>query len=352
MNCQKCEQNISDGDKYCRHCGHKVGAATTGLFLMSPALLATTIALTSVLVFGILHFESVLIGKAPSNQHVFSQGNSEEYETPAIKSAKVLVEKEPNNLEHRQDLARLMWTRLGDFASPPQSLMLDLIDALSSVLSAAPNDKDSLLMLANLSFNQKVFNKSVEYFQRYLTLDPGNNEARASYASALTFLGQFDTAIKELDLVLKGNPRFFQAIAYKAIAYAQMGKISEAKALGAEALSVAPSEEAKARFSGFIESLDQKPASADKTDSKERPIISFIRSNSVAGAKFATSSFKDGTLTIAFKSFPLDKMPTEIRDSFIGKLKQEALKDSDIKLVKIVDVDSGQELSALSLMTQ
>ena len=214
--------------------------------------------------------EGTLIGKAPTQTHqiaaaqsgraqtqspAIAAGSDRSYQDENIIKLQDAVSKDENNLEGYRALSQALWGKLSDDAPPSQALALDILDSLSHVLRLAPDDDQALIMMANLSFNQKIFDKSADFYKRYLVINPEDSEARASYASSLTFLGKFDEAIKELDSVIAKKPDYFQAIAYKAIAFAQMGKPAEAVALGQKALALSPNEEAKARFAGFLDSL-------------------------------------------------------------------------------------------------
>lgn len=287
-----------------------------------------------------------LIGKAPTKKQAFAGHGMVEESQPSLpedeetKKLRAEVEKDPSNIEAKKNLVTKLWDNLAEAEYAPLNGMFDIIDLLGQILEAEPNDKTALIMMANLSFNQKIFEKSALYYKRYLTVVPDDFEARSSYASSLTFLGKFDEAIKELDTVTKKNPNYFQALAYKTIALAQMGKTDEALKLGKVALAKAPSDEARDRFAQFVNSI--APANEDA-------VTGFVKNHQVTGPKYVRSDKKeDGTLNIYMKDFPMDQMPPTMKDSYTAKVKAAAKSDPTIKTVFFIDENSKAVLATIT----
>lgn len=295
------------------------------------------------------------MGGAHDNAPTTSPGSDRDNTPdPEIVRLQEAVTKNPNDVHALRTLTTTIWNKIVDIPNPPQTMILDLVDALSAQLKLAPNDAEALLMMANLSFNRQVFDKSAEYFTRYLTIRNDDYEARASYASTLTFLRKYDAALKEIETVLKEHPNYFQAIAYKAITYAQMGKKVEAIELGQKALDLSPNDDARARFSSFLDALQQPETdvqTAPRPASSSDAATDFVREHPIAGAKFVTGSLSpDGTVTIVLNDFPMEKMPPFVKDSFTQKLKAAASGDSRIKKILLRDQTTNQDL--LTLHTQ
>ncbi len=306
-------------------------------------------------VFSLFQYkQESLLGKAPSNSHSSDPSTSSieanlttvNYDDSKTLELKKELEINPNNFTTLRELTSLMWEKLSSYENPPSNLVLDLLDNLLKLNSADSNDAKTLLMLANLSFNQKVFSKSASYYEKYLFLNPDDLEARSSYSSVLTFIGKFDDSLKQIDMVLKKNPNSFQANAYKAITLSQIGKIQESKELAVKALSFAPNDEAKARFSKFIDSLESE-LSGNKILNSNSNIIEFVKTNPIAGQKFIHSEItSDKKLKLFFKDFPMDKMPPIAKETFFGKLKES----SDIKnylQIEFIDSESGSIMEVL-----
>ena len=76
--------------------------------------------------------------------------------------------------------------------------VLEAIDALRAILRIDAKDRYALVNLADISFQQQIFNKSVEYYEKYLALAPEDSNARARYGSSLSFLGKHDQAVASI----------------------------------------------------------------------------------------------------------------------------------------------------------
>ncbi len=355
--CHSCGATLVPSARFCSQCGINIGSS-----IKSPS--AKNIlggALCGIILCTFIWFlGQTLIGKKPANQHVsLNAPNSEPHigagtdrtgqSYPEILRLQEAVTKAPTDPGPLKTLTRTLWNKIVDIPNPPPAMILDLVDALGTLLKLEPQNGEALLMMANLSFNQKVFDKSSDYFARYLEVKGEDYEARASYASTLTFLGRHEEALKEIDKVLDTHPNYFQAIAYKAITFAQMGKKSEAVALGQKALSLSPNEEAKARFAGFIDSLQKSPEIEDAASvSGEDKATTFVRSHPIAAPKFVNGTLSpDGIVTIVLKDFPMEHMPPSVKESFLAKLKAASSGDQRIKKVRLVDAGSGAELASV-----
>jgi tetratricopeptide (TPR) repeat protein len=236
-------------------------------------------------------------------------------------------------------------------------LVFEAIDLLSRILHHEPNDPTALVTMADLSFDQRAFSKALSFYERYLKVSPDDLGARARYASTLTFLGRYDDSVSELKGVLRSDPKNFPALAYLAITYAQKGDLQEARKSASIALSLAPSEEAKARFSGFVASLGE-PGRGELNKQPEGAqtgvagFIQSIKSNPVAGDKFRSyEGPSDGVLRLKFVDFPMAQMPPFAKQKFFDRLR-EGLKTnavSGLSALEFVDADSGVLLDRLSL---
>ena len=200
-----------------------------------------------------------LSGKAPSEK--FSQTPLmqpiEEELPPELSALKEAAKANPGDLEKWRAFSSALYNKLQSDEDAPPNLLLELIQALQNVLSLDPKDAQSLLLMADTSFSQRIFNKAAEFYRRYLEVKPDDNHVRAVYASSLTFLGKTDEAIFELQNILKEDPSNFQATAYLAITYAELGDIEKARETGKKSIELGPSEEAKQRMNSFLDSLSK-----------------------------------------------------------------------------------------------
>lgn len=346
VNCTNCDALLRTEDRYCGKCGKAVFKIDNCSF--SKKTLALAVLATTLFTGALLLLMPSLIGKTPLGVH-----NSKATENSAltlnneidddnIKQLKKELEINPNSKDVLKELVQKLWEKLPNDKEPNQALVLELLDNLSRITAIDPNDSSSLLMLANLTFNQRVFDKSSEFYLRYLTQVPDDIQARASYSSALTFIGKFKEALEELDLILQKDPKLFQANAYKAITLAQMGKIEEAKKIGSAALLLAPNEESKEKFQKFIASLDQK---------ENTKLIDFLKNHPIISTKILKLDDSDPkVLKLYLKQFPMSAMPAIAKEAFFGKIKVAKVNDIKSKITKLefYDVESNSLMDTVN----
>ena len=199
-----------------------------------------------------------------------------------------------------------------------------------------------------------------------MKLEPTDQGARTRYASTLTFLGDFDTSISELNSVLKQDPKNFPAMAYLSITYAQRGDIPKARELGSAALNLAPSDEAKARFSAFMTSLDGQtvtstspsrgnvappPSDAAPVVTGVEGFVAKVKANPVAGPKFVGHEEVKGNLQLTFKDFPMSQMPPFAKEKFFGSLRKAAQEAniSSVTTISFIDLATGKTMEQIAL---
>jgi tetratricopeptide (TPR) repeat protein len=278
------------------------------------------------------------------------------------------VDKEPQNIEKLKMLAGILGDKLRNDPHGSNSTVFEAIDILSRILAMQPNDPAALVMMADVSFDQKAFTKAQEFYERYLKLEPDNHGARARYASTLTFLGQYDRSVAELNSVLNQDPKNFPAMAYLSITYAQQGDFSKAKETGSAALNIAPSDEARARFSAFMTTLEaQGPTSTSPargnvgpaTSEQSAPsapagiagFVAQVKGNPVAGPKFVGHEEVKEDLRLTFKDFPMSQMPPFAKEKFFGSLKRAAQEAniSHVRTISFIDLASGNVMDQIAL---
>ena len=361
--CRRCSSSLNETMRFCPQCGTKIAG-------MNRSLVVTTF-VAAVGVFGATYGLQRYL--QPPQQTAMVKHHSErplavEDHDPEIESLRKAVESDPQNMEKLKMLAGILGDKLRNSPQPSQALALEAVDVLGRILALSPNDPGALVMMADVSFDQRAFTKAQDFYERYLKLEPQNLGARARYASTLTFLGSYDKSISELNTVLKADPKNFPAMAYLSITYAQSGDVTKAREVGASALNLAPSDEAKARFSAFMESINQggvvessSPArgvTASKTEEAsqaETGVSSFIatvRSNPVAGPKFVRyEEPKAGVLRLVFKDFPMGHMPPFAKEKFFGTLRQAAqtAKLEGVSTIAFVDAATQSEMETIPL---
>jgi cytochrome c-type biogenesis protein CcmH/NrfG len=313
--------------------------------------------------FGLQSYLTPSLKMAMPERHSESVQEDAPLNDPQIDALRAEIEREPQNLEKLKMLAGMLGDRIRENPDSSQGIVFEAIDVLSRILTIAPNDPGGLVMMADVSFDQRAFTKSKDFYEKYLKIEPNNLGARARYASTLTFLGDYENAISQLTTVLKADPKNFPATAYLAITYAQKGDVGKAKETGKSALALAPSEEARTRFSAFMSALDEggaqgvSPARGNvPTDASAlggvEGFVAKVKANPVAGPKLvAHEDAKNGDLKLVFKDFPMDKMPPFAKEKFFGSLRQaaEAAKLDTISTISFIDVASGATMEQISL---
>jgi len=275
-------------------------------------------------------------------------------ESPQIASMRREVEQSPDDLAKLKVFAGMLGDHLRSNPEASPQLVFEAIDVLGRILQREPNDPGALVMMADVSFDQRAFTKALDFYERYLKVEPDDLGARSRYASTLTFLGRYDDSVAELGKVLKSDPKNFPALAYLAITYAQKGEIVKAKAIGSDALKLAPSDDARARFSSFVSSLDetsvgdskrQATAPAPAKQDASAGIAGFIEAiaaNPVAGPKFAGHEQPAANLLrLKFINFPMAQMPPFAKQKFFTGLKDSLVNNNLTEIERIEFVDSG-----------
>ncbi|MEZ4752998.1 MAG: hypothetical protein R3A13_01645 [Bdellovibrionota bacterium] len=308
------------------------------------------ILLISLAAFAVVwQMQTYLAGKKP--QQEFSEYQHEQYEQKLVelraKAALDLKDPKPH---------RALVTSLLDGLSAPGKPNLEryqeLLKELELIATLDPKDAATAIMLADIYFNEKSFQKSIDHFERYLKLKPEDHQVRGRYASALTFMSRFKDAESELKQVIKADPKSFHGYAYLSITYSQMNRIDDAYKAGDKALELAPTPEARQRFGAYLKSIGAKvPELENKPNSEELPkvaavreVINHIKTSPIAGPKYDRFELpEDGFLLLYFKNFPMDKMPQFAKDKFLKGIKDRL--SPPLTEVSILDSTSGKEMA-------
>ncbi len=316
--CRKCQNEIPENAKFCSHCGAKISSGPRA-FVAPGKKYALGITLGSLVLVGlILTFQNQIIGNKPDEtfsveKHANTGKPETAYVNPNLIRLQKAVKASPQNKDAWKSLALELSRSLKAGEGDPRSLALDLVDALSQILQLDADDKEALLLTADLSFDMKAFTKAKEFYERYLKLEPDDPDATARYASTLTFLGQYNQSITLLNALLEKHPDSFQAHAFLAITYAQQGKQELARLSGEEALKHAPSEEARKRFETFLSGMGKKRQQA--------PLIAALQNNPIAGPKLVNTKVEGDTVIATMTMFPMEMMPEVAKQKFLSSLK-------------------------------
>ena len=364
--CPACGNALQANARFCSKCGKDIAAFTARASLSVKAL--TSIACIGLSTFLIAWYvQEPLVGKAPTEHFKgeVKKPTNDEPLAPELQALKDAALKNPKDKTAWVNYAQALGEKLS-IKDPPQGLIFEAITALRQILDIDPKDKDALLTMAEISFQQQAFAKSAEFYEKYLEIVPEDIDMRARYASSLSFTGKFDDSLKELGRVLSVKPDHFQALAYSAVTYAEMGDKAKSKAVGTQALAAAPNAEAKERFSKFLASLDKEASpqrgNISSADSKiaSNSSLSFepaiqivvdqVKNNAVAGKKFVDAKLTSAdSLTISLDNFPVSQMPPFVKDKFLGGIREKAFSgNSPLKSVILFDSATKQTLETLT----
>ena len=79
-------------------------------------------------------------------------------------------------------------------------------------LKAKPNDAPLLSLIGNTYYDAQIFPIAIDYYQKFLAIDPKNSSVRTDLATALFYNGDLDHSIAEFDHALKDDPRNSNAL--------------------------------------------------------------------------------------------------------------------------------------------
>jgi len=95
-------------------------------------------------------------------------------------------------------------------AQPTPEQMKKMADAqaapLVKQLESDPNNADLLAKIGNIYYDTQQYPVAIDYYQRFLKLQPRNTNVRTDLATAYWYLGSVDNSIAEFDKALSYEP--------------------------------------------------------------------------------------------------------------------------------------------------
>lgn len=343
--CANCGGSLPKAANFCPSCGKKLNLIKLGFksyaIVSSVGLVIFAIAWAS---------QQYLAGTKPTQ--AFKQGAKID-NNPLIENLRAAAKSSPDSKEAWVALAQELISELQDTQTPPTQLIFETMEALREVLRLDAKDSFALVAMADISFEAQVFDKAADFYKQYLAINPNNGMIRARYANALSFAGKTKEARLELDRAMKDDPNNFQTLAYAAVAYAQLGEVKKALEISEMSQNLAPTSEAKARLSQFVEELKQrnaKPEISTARDNRYTNLVDHIKSNPVAGPKFKSAEPQSNQiLVLNFENFPMDQMPPFVRDKFVNSIKSEAIQIADLKTLIFRDSATNKDLLSIEI---
>ncbi len=126
------------------------------------------------------------------------------------------------------------------------------------ILDKNSKDLDALIGLGNLYYDNQQWQQSIDTYKQALDIDSDNNDVRTDMATAYHKLGINDIAIRELQRVIKNNPKH-------SLAYYNLGVIyfsgerspKDAKEMFEKYLEVSPKGPFAKQAEEFIKQIDE-----------------------------------------------------------------------------------------------
>lgn len=106
---------------------------------------------------------------------------------------------------------------------------LSEINQLETELKNDPDNQQKLLRLANLSHDSGFFEKAINYYKKYLQLNPVDDDARVDMGVCYFELKNYDEAEKIFESVVKKNPKHQIAYLNLGIVNLTKGEVEKAK---------------------------------------------------------------------------------------------------------------------------
>jgi TolA-binding protein len=128
------------------------------------------------------------------------------------------------------------------------------INELEARVKADPANKELLLQLAHLKNDSRMYQQAIVDYKKYLTMQPGDADARVDMGVCYYNLGDFKTAISEMETALKYNPHHQIALLNLGIVNLSAGNLKESQDWLEKAVKENPNNDVGKRAKELLES--------------------------------------------------------------------------------------------------
>ena len=270
------------------------------------------------------------------------------------------------------------WLRLAQVnaraAQLDPSYQPSALSAFEHVLELDPKNADALRGAANVHYDRNDHRQAIPVYERYLALRPDDPSARTDLATMYLYAGNAERAIATYRDVIKQTPSFLQAHYNLAITYHQQGKDAEALAELGTARGLATEDSVRRQIDEMIASLGGAvppaagagapavagagaPAAAPaatRTDF-QRSVEEALRAHPIMGQRIAGFEWTGaGAGRVLVRNFPMENMPPEVREKFLGRLGQQLRTAGDTHpaggpvRLEIADASSGTVMATVT----
>src|SRR5205085_875801 len=195
--------------------------------------------------------------------------------------------------------------------------------------------------------------KAIPAYEKYLALQPDDLSARTDLATMYLYAGQAERAIATYKDVIRTNPSFLQAHYNLAVTYHGQGNDAAAVDELRIARGLASEEPVRKQIDDMLATLQGMPPSttgaapAAPSGGTRTPFQSAVetafRASPIMGSRivgFEWASPASGKVTV--RNFPMQAMPSDVRDKFTARLAQEV---RNARQVHPVDGDVRLEIA-------
>jgi len=148
----------------------------------------------------------------------------------------------------------------GGAAAPAASSgpSMEQIQQLRAQVEKNPNDADAVLLLANLNYDIRNWQRARELYEHYLTLRPATADILTDYGVCLREVGEFKTALAKFDQAVKMSPTHWQSRYNRAVVLAfDLKDFKAARAAVDELRQLQPNNNSVSELATEIERLSK-----------------------------------------------------------------------------------------------
>jgi tetratricopeptide (TPR) repeat protein len=226
----------------------------------------------------------------------------------------------PRDLETWKNLAQVQY-RAGQI---DKSYLEKAESSFRHALEIDAKDLDALRGLANVYFDRDDYARAIEWYSRYLKIEPDDPNVRTDLGTMHLYSGQIDAAVREYEKVIAADPKFYQAYFNLGIAKVRQGESAGALEALQKAKSLAPDDATRTQIQAMIDRASGAAAGSAGGDGFQQKIEQSLRSHPIAGPKVVRvewSAPREGR--VVFADFPMEAMPEFVRTKFLDRLKTE-----------------------------
>ena len=376
--CAECGAKAAGGARYCVQCGTPLGGAPAGRWQLT---IAGSTVLVVFLAAGLTVWTLVLApggprpgpgGGGPHLPAAAPAGVAADTQThPKVElpaEVKTFITDLAAKAKQKPDDTDA-WLRFAQVNARAAQLdpayQPEAVAAFEHVLRLDPNNADALRGLANVHYDRDDHEKAIPVYEKYLALKPDDLSARTDLATMYLYAGQAERAIATYKDVIRTNPSFLQAHYNLAVTYHGQGNDAAAVDELRIARGLATEEPVRKQIDDMLATLQGAPSAptaaapaAAPSDGTRTPFQSAVetafRASPIMGSRivgFEWRSPASGRVTV--RNFPMQAMPSDVRDKFTARLAQEVRNarranpvDGDVRL-EIADAGSGDVMASV-----